>query len=87
MGVQTPTPGRKDGLNALRLQLGAEGVAVVGPIRPSGADTGGILFDPHIFPRRFRKWSIYEGQYIEYRVPIESLPIESSVPILLPMHS
>lgn len=33
LGVQTPAPGRQDSLNAPLRQLGAEGVAVVGPIR------------------------------------------------------
>ena len=33
LGVQTPVPGRNDGLNALLFQPGAEGVAVVGPVR------------------------------------------------------
>ena len=43
LGVQTPVPGRNDGLNAPLRQPSTEGITIIGPIRDQ---TGG--------PRRFK---------------------------------
>ena len=54
LGVQTPVPGRKDGLDALLFQPSAESVAVVGPVGDQGQGRAGSGLDPG--PGWVRSW-------------------------------